>query len=151
VKNAWVMMPNQDDQEEEEGKECCADVLDSVYVFCVLLLQTATLIVLLQTAQFQHLQSPKTEHPKQRFFFQFAQVKYLLTYFCIFCGFCNLLTGFSSHSLSTNFTSHLPMHTPTYPPICLTTHEPTYLPTHPFAFLPMNLPTYLPTHLPSYP
>jgi hypothetical protein len=51
-------------------QECCGGCVRlCVCVFCVLLLQTATLNVLLQTAQFQHLQSPKTEHPKQRFFF----------------------------------------------------------------------------------
>jgi hypothetical protein len=69
VKNAWVI-PNKDDQEEEEEEgRNVVRMSETVCVFCVLLLQTATLNVLLQTAQFQHLQSPKTEHPKQRFFF----------------------------------------------------------------------------------
>jgi hypothetical protein len=72
-------MPNQEDQQEEEEEEDeegrnVVWMCETVCVFCVLLLQTATLNVLLQTAQFQHLQSPRTEHPKQRFFFHLAQV-----------------------------------------------------------------------------
>ncbi len=63
MKNAWVM-PNQEDQQEEEGQGEGRNVgwmlSETVCVFWVLLLlQTATLNVLLQTAQFQHLQSPK--------------------------------------------------------------------------------------------
>ncbi len=105
-------MPDQEDQQEveEEGRNVVW-MCETVCVLCVLLLQTATLNVLLQTAQFQHLQSPN--NPKQGkkkkkqsilssdFFFHFAQVP--TTYiFLHLCGFCNLLTWFS-HSLSTNF------------------------------------------------
>jgi hypothetical protein len=61
--------PRRSRRRRRRRQECGADEWNSVCVFCVLLLQTATLNVLLQTAQFQHLQSPKTEHPKQRFFF----------------------------------------------------------------------------------
>jgi len=117
-------MPNQDDQEEEEGKECCADVLDCVCVFCVLLLQTATLNVLGQTAQFQHLQSPKTEHPKQRFFFPFCTSK-VPTY--IFFLHLLWVLQFAHWVLLTFFSKYKLYFTPAY--------------AH----------TYLPTHLPYYP
>jgi hypothetical protein len=69
---------------------------ETVCVFCVLLLQTATLNLLLQTAQFQHLQSPKTEHPKQRFFFPFCTSTYLHILY-IFVGFA--ICSLGSHTL----------------------------------------------------
>ncbi len=91
-------MPNQEDQQEEEEEEdeegrnvVC--MCETVCVFCVLLWQTATLNVLLQTAQFQHLQSPRTEHPKQRFFFSILHKYLLLTWVLQFAHWVLTLMG----------------------------------------------------------
>jgi hypothetical protein len=102
-------MPNQEDRQEEEGEGRNVGWMlsETVCVFCVLLLlQTATLNVLLQTAQFQHLQSPK-KNKKQSilssdFFFHFAQVPTTYIIFASLWVFAICSLGSQSHSLSTN-------------------------------------------------